>query len=194
MTKYGYVGGNPLSFVDPEGLQSVAACANPANAAACIGAGIIDAPKPLPPTPSVGAGDVAIGVGGAAAAIGVDQAISSRSPDARDGVTAAVPAPAANSPARSDTLRNPARSSRGGARCRCKAATNAEGGAGQRLKSGSTLNEPALLFQTLRERRAAQPTKILALPTLSARVSIVTAFALTMGELHGRTTRNEART
>ncbi|MGN7876787.1 RHS repeat-associated core domain-containing protein [Roseateles sp. 22389] len=38
---YAYVGGNPLSSIDPEGLQSTAACANPANAAVCIEAEII---------------------------------------------------------------------------------------------------------------------------------------------------------
>ena len=38
---YGYVGGNPIRNVDPTGLQSVAACANPVNAAVCAEAGII---------------------------------------------------------------------------------------------------------------------------------------------------------
>ena len=37
---FGYVGGNPLTFIDPRGLQSIAACANPANAAVCAEAGI----------------------------------------------------------------------------------------------------------------------------------------------------------
>jgi RHS repeat-associated protein len=56
---YGYVGGNPVNFVDPDGLQSIAACANPANAAACAAAGITTArpipvpiPLPLPPMES----------------------------------------------------------------------------------------------------------------------------------------------
>ena len=37
---YAYVGSNPLSYVDPNGLVSVAACANPVNAAVCAEAGI----------------------------------------------------------------------------------------------------------------------------------------------------------
>lgn len=35
-----YVDANPLSYTDPQGSQSIAACANPANAAACAAAGI----------------------------------------------------------------------------------------------------------------------------------------------------------
>lgn len=38
---YGYVDSNPVSFSDPFGLQSPAACANPANFAACEAAGVI---------------------------------------------------------------------------------------------------------------------------------------------------------
>jgi len=77
---YGYVGAAPLMFVDPEGLQSPLQCANPANVAACVEAGIIEAPKPLPtPTPSVGAGDVAVGAAGAAALAGLDHAVGGRS-------------------------------------------------------------------------------------------------------------------
>jgi len=47
---YAYVGENPVSYIDPDGLQSIAACANPANAAACAEAGIINAT----PAPNVG--------------------------------------------------------------------------------------------------------------------------------------------
>ena len=38
---YLYVGGNPISNVDPRGLQTPALCLNPANAAACAAAGEI---------------------------------------------------------------------------------------------------------------------------------------------------------
>jgi RHS repeat-associated protein len=38
--RFGYVDGNPLGDTDPLGLTSIAACANPANAAACAAAGI----------------------------------------------------------------------------------------------------------------------------------------------------------
>ncbi len=41
---YGYVDANPVRNVDPDGLVSIAACANPANAVACAEAGIIAFP------------------------------------------------------------------------------------------------------------------------------------------------------
>jgi uncharacterized protein RhaS with RHS repeats len=44
---YGYANQNPLSFVDPDGLTSMAACANPINAAACAEAGIITRAGPI---------------------------------------------------------------------------------------------------------------------------------------------------
>ncbi|MDM5182132.1 hypothetical protein PO883_33720, partial [Massilia sp. DJPM01] len=54
---YAYVEANPLSRVDPLGLQSIAACANPANAVVCAEAGIISVPKPpvfvIPKMPTV---------------------------------------------------------------------------------------------------------------------------------------------
>lgn len=45
---YGYAESNPVNRIDPTGLTSLAACANPANAAACADAGMIAAPKPVP--------------------------------------------------------------------------------------------------------------------------------------------------
>ncbi|PPD28146.1 MAG: hypothetical protein CTY21_13295 [Methylomonas sp.] len=47
--RFGYSEANPLSFTDPEGLVSTAACANPVNAAACTAAGIISKPIRIPP-------------------------------------------------------------------------------------------------------------------------------------------------
>ena len=47
LNTYEYVGGNPLIYVDPLGLQSIAACANPANAAVCAEAGIVVRPIPI---------------------------------------------------------------------------------------------------------------------------------------------------
>jgi len=44
---YAYVLSNPLSYVDPLGLQTVLACGRPENAAACAEAGIVS-PKPVP--------------------------------------------------------------------------------------------------------------------------------------------------
>ena len=43
---YLYVEGKPLRFIDPDGLQSILACAQPANAAACAEAGIISRAGP----------------------------------------------------------------------------------------------------------------------------------------------------
>ncbi|WP_256578149.1 RHS repeat-associated core domain-containing protein, partial [Pseudomonas sp. PIC25] len=40
LNTYGYANGNPIYYFDPSGLSSLAACANPANAAACAAAGI----------------------------------------------------------------------------------------------------------------------------------------------------------
>jgi len=37
---YGYVANDPVNWTDPLGLNSLAACANPANAAACTAAGM----------------------------------------------------------------------------------------------------------------------------------------------------------
>ncbi|MEF9403071.1 MULTISPECIES: RHS repeat domain-containing protein [Ralstonia solanacearum species complex] len=44
---YAYVNGDPLGSIDPEGLQSIIACTNPANAAVCAEAGITVTPKPI---------------------------------------------------------------------------------------------------------------------------------------------------
>ncbi|MDR2924552.1 MAG: hypothetical protein LBU76_01110 [Azoarcus sp.] len=53
--RFSYADGNPLSYTDPEGLLSTAACANPANAAACAAAGMaargsasLSRPAPIP--------------------------------------------------------------------------------------------------------------------------------------------------
>lgn len=40
LNTYTYVASSPLALFDPDGLQSIAACANPANAAVCAEAGI----------------------------------------------------------------------------------------------------------------------------------------------------------
>jgi RHS repeat-associated protein len=41
---FAYVLNQPIKFIDPEGLQSPAICANPANVEACIAAGMISRP------------------------------------------------------------------------------------------------------------------------------------------------------
>ena len=48
---FSYVGQNPVMATDPDGLQSIAACGNPAYAATCTEAGIIPKPWPVPLTP-----------------------------------------------------------------------------------------------------------------------------------------------
>jgi len=45
---FAYVKGSPIMFVDPDGLQTPAWCANPANAVACAEAGILTRPIPAP--------------------------------------------------------------------------------------------------------------------------------------------------
>ncbi|WP_275472453.1 RHS repeat domain-containing protein, partial [Pseudomonas citronellolis] len=59
LNTYGYVEGNPLNYLDPLGLSSIAACANPANVVACAAAGVL---------PEGGAG---AGVSGAVNSIGI---------------------------------------------------------------------------------------------------------------------------
>ena len=44
---FSYALNRPTTLIDPDGLQSIAACANPANAAACIEAGIITRATPF---------------------------------------------------------------------------------------------------------------------------------------------------
>ena len=120
--RFGYVDGNPLSFIDPEGLLSTAACANPANAAACAAAGV-----------------GAIGAGGAITPGG-----------GRGGHGGAAGSGSSSSGGKSDQINDPDRSKRGEARCRCKAATNAEGSRGPTPqqwfyaeRSGPTMAEAA---------------------------------------------------
>ena len=64
LNTFGYVEANPLNYIDPFGLSSLTACANPANAAACAAAGIIpEGSSGAGAAAAVNATGIAIGVG-----------------------------------------------------------------------------------------------------------------------------------
>ena len=81
ISTYAYVSNSPLDNFDPLGLQSVALCANPANAAACAAAGMASSGE---------SGLSATAVGGAAAAAAAGSLSSDSKPCPNDDCAALV--------------------------------------------------------------------------------------------------------